>query len=413
MTTVLQRAYPLRDISLYSGVSREDDPTMTNLMNLSRDVFRFLAPVALVLAVAPGAGTFADAQRRDVPMTAERWPMVFGKAEFKEHKGKQALVMIAEGGAKLTDLTFRNGTIEFDVDPAGMGAGLGFRMQGEDAFELLYFRPQADCAKAPDCTQYAPFVRKVLLWDVFPQYQAPAPLRQNDWNHVKVVISGRRMRVFVNGSTSPTLAVGSLEGDTQEGQLVLVGPGAFADFTVTPDAVEGLATEPEADPTAGDQRFVRQWQIAPSSSLPDGSEPTVADLPKPSTTWRALAAERGGLVNISRLYGLPAERPTRSLTWLKTTISSTKSQSKKTAIGWSREVWVFVNGQRVYADKNLYQPPTARKAPDGRLSLENGSFVLPLKAGDNEVAVAIANNFYGWGLILRLDDLEGIQLARQ
>jgi hypothetical protein len=27
--------------------------------------------------------------------------------------------------------------------------------------------------------------------------------------------------------------------------------------------------------------------------------------------------------------------------------------------------------------------------------------------------VAVANNFYGWGLILRLDDLEGIQLARQ
>jgi hypothetical protein len=103
----------------------------------------------------------------------------------------------------------------------------------------------------------------------------------------------------------------------------------------------------------------------------------------------------------------------RSLTWLKTTISSAASQSKNAAIGWSREVWVFVNGQRVYADKNLYQPPSARKPPDGRLSLQNGSFVLPLKAGDNEVAVAIANNFYGWGLILQLDNLEGIRLARQ
>lgn len=109
---------------------------------------------------------------------------------------------------------------------------------------------------------------------------------------------------------------------------------------------------------------------------------------------------------------MPIERPVRSLTWLKTTISSTKSQSKNAAIGWSREIWLFVNGQRVFADKNLFQPPAARKAPDGRLSLQNGSFVLPLKAGDNEVAVAIANNFYGWGLILRLDDLEGIQLAR-
>ena len=39
----------------------------------------------------------------------------------------------------------------------------------------------------------------------------------------------------------------------------------------------------------------------------------------------------------------------------------------------------------------------ARKFPDGRCSLENGAFTLPLEAGDNEVAVAIANNFFGWG----------------
>ena len=53
------------------------------------------------------------------------------------------------------------------------------------------------------------------------------------------------------------------------------------------------------------------------------------------------------------------------------------------------------------------------KPPEGRLSLDNGSFVLPLKTGDNEIAVAVANNFYGWGLILRLEDLEGLRLARK
>ena len=33
------------------------------------------------------------------------------------------------------------------------------------------------------------------------------------------------------------------------------------------------------------------------------------------------------------------------------------------------------------------------------------------EAGDNEVAVAIANNFFGWGLMLRLDEPEGLHLA--
>jgi hypothetical protein len=193
----------------------------------------------------------------------------------------------------------------------------------------------------------------------------------------------------------------------------LIGPGAFANFKVTANAVDGLAADAVPDPSARDRRFVRQWQLAPFSDLPDGTEPTIADQPKPSAEWRGVSAERGGLVNVTRVYGLPGKRPMRSVTWLKTTISSKTNQSKKVAIGWSREIWLFVNGQLVYVDKNLYQPPSARKPPDGRLSLENGSFVLPLKAGDNEVAVALANNFFGWGLILRLEDLEGIQLARQ
>jgi hypothetical protein len=279
--------------------------------------------------------------------------------------------------------------------------------------EMLYVRPSANCAAAPDCVQYAPVTNGVLLWDVFPQYQAPAPVRQNEWNHVKVVVSGHRMNVFLNGARTPALVIPRLEGDVQEGVLALLGPGAFRNVAVIPDAVEGLAPEPGADPTAADPHFVRHWQIAQFSTLPEGGEPGVTDMPGPSTSWRPLAAERSALINISRVYGKPVAAPARALTWLKTTISSTRNQSKTASIGWSREVWVFVNGERVYADKNLYQPPSARKAPDGRLSLQNGSFVLPLKAGDNVVAVAIANNFYGWGLILRLDDLDGVQLARK
>jgi hypothetical protein len=67
----------------------------------------------------------------------------------------------------------------------------------------------------------------------------------------------------------------------------------------------------------------------------------------------------------------------------------------------------------VFADKNLYQPPTARKPPDGRCSLENGSLMLPLVKGPNEVVVAVANNFYGWGLMMRLDDVHGIRTAQK
>jgi hypothetical protein len=37
--------------------------------------------------------------------------------------------------------------------------------------------------------------------------------------------------------------------------------------------------------------------------------------------------------------------------------------------------------------------------------------MLPLEPGENEIAVALANNFFGWGLVLRVADPEGVQLA--
>ena len=87
-------------------------------------------------------------------------------------------------------LNFRNGTIEYDVaSTTDMGAGFVFRRADQDNYEMFYLRPRPKCEEAPDCVQYAPQTHGVLLWDVFPQYQGPAPLHPG-WNHVKLVVSG-------------------------------------------------------------------------------------------------------------------------------------------------------------------------------------------------------------------------------
>jgi hypothetical protein len=54
---------------------------------------------------------------------------------------------------------------------------------------------------------------------MFPQYQKPAPLRQGEWNHIKLVVSGLRMNVFINGTKAPSLKIGNLEGDSLDGGL--------------------------------------------------------------------------------------------------------------------------------------------------------------------------------------------------
>jgi hypothetical protein len=128
--------------------TRDHDPCMKNRTNrLIR------SSVALLSCLWLGAGNPETAQRRDVPMTAEQWKTVLGKPEFKEYKGKPAVVFAQEGIIAVPGLTFTNGTVEFDVEPAGMGAGLGFRMHGLESLEFLYFRTQPNCATAPDCVQ--------------------------------------------------------------------------------------------------------------------------------------------------------------------------------------------------------------------------------------------------------------------
>jgi hypothetical protein len=346
-----------------------------------------------------------------IAMTVEHW-QTQENAEFLRQLGFfHGLMRLNSGIAVLKDVAFSNGTIEFDIDTIGRGMpGIAFRRQDEDNFELVYLRPDPNCPAFNACMQYTPKTHGALLWDLFPQYQTRAQLRENGWNHIRMVVSGRRMNVFVNDAVSPTLVVGRLEGDALTGGLRLQGPATFANLVITPDRVDGLSPEPAADPSETDFGLIRNWRLSAVATLPAGKEPMYSQMPGVSAEWQTIRTERNGLVNISRRYGLPVHAPNRGLVWAKTTIHSDGPQSKKVNIGWTRDLWVFVNGKLVFADKNLYEDEAARKFPDARCSLENGAFTLPLEAGDNEVAVASANNFFGWGLMLRLADPAGVHL---
>src|SRR4051812_29058189 len=215
-----------------------------------------------------------------VPMTVERW-QTKENAEFLRQLGfYRGLMRLNSGNAVLKDTTFSDGTIEFDVDTIGRGSpGIAFRQQDDDNFELLYLRPDPACPAFRACMQYAPQTHGVLLWDLFPQYQARAPLRENGWNHIKMVVSGRRMNVFVNDVSSPTLEVGRLEGDAVTGGLRLQGPGTFANMVITPGAVDGLPSEPAGDPLDRDRGLVRRWRLSSFSALPNGKEATYSEMP--------------------------------------------------------------------------------------------------------------------------------------
>ncbi|MBD0258278.1 MAG: DUF3471 domain-containing protein, partial [Cytophagales bacterium] len=170
---------------------------------------------------------------------------------------------------------------------------------------------------------------------------------------------------------------------------------------------EGLLPAPGPDPTAYDPRYIRSWAVSEPIPTPAKVDFSYDFLPTPTTQWQVVEAERRGLVNLTRSFG---KGNGRRFAWLKVKVKSATAQKKKIDLGFSDEVWVFVNGQLAYLDKNLYGGATM-KEPHGRISTENTSCVLPLKEGDNEVLVGLANDFYGWGLIARLENLEGLQIA--
>jgi len=351
-------------------------------------------------------------------MTADQWD-VNGKATFTQKQGyPQGLMLIKGAGAVLRNRNFGNGTIEFDInedkDSEGF-TGIWFRQHGPDKAENFYLRPGLPCPGSVECIQYAPVSHGIMQWDVYPEYQSSAPVHAHGWNHVKLVISGQRMNVYLNGETTPSLQVGHLAGDYATGAIQLRGDASYANLILTPDATDGLAPEPLQDPTDTDPRYVRNWLVSPASTLARGGETKFSDMPDTGANWENISAEQKGYVNLARNYGTATGTP--DLIWLKTKISSTQNKTKHVALGWARQVWIFVNGKPVFADKNYYYPATARKAPMGRMALENGGFDLPLQRGSNEVEIAISNdlgspsvNHYGWGFEFRFDDIEGLTL---
>jgi hypothetical protein len=356
-------------------------------------------------------------------MTAAGWK-VDGDVAFAHDPVKQDIVVVTKGYAELKQGDFGNGTVEFDTKFVGSRiTGITFRQHGELA-DALYFRPSPDCATSDECIQYMPTAYHVFEWDLYGQYQTHAPIKHDDWNHIKLVVSGGRMNVFVNGSASPSLAVGALVGGFADGSIRLHGPGSYANLTITPDKTEGLSAEPARDPAKEDRRYISHWLASSPFAMPSrmdvalqektGVDPEYASVPAEAATWTPVVPDPGGLINLTRWYGAAQTGPSITGIWLKTTVESDHAQTKHVDMGWTREVWVFVNGKRVFASKNLYGVDGASKEPDGRLSLTNGSFDLPLRKGSNHIVVALDDNFaggaqhFGWGMLMRMRDADGI-----
>ena len=342
-----------------------------------------------------------------VALTTENWDAPGANAEFTTHDGRPVLKVLPKPGqVVLKNTTFSNGTIEFDYIPTDQRfSSFYFRYKDGKETELFYFRTQlAGDSTGIEAVQYAPAIDGVNLWDLLPQYQGKANFQNKSWNHIKLIASGYQLRVFVNDMQRPAMEVPRMEGNVTEGTLAFEGEGIVSNLVIKPGQTEGLPAYEGIDPVAHDPRYLRKWQVSEPVTLPKNVDFSLDSAPKPETMWETIWAERRGMINLTRKFGMSKER---RVVWMKVNINSKTDQKKKVAMGFNDDVWVFLNGRYLYVDKNTFASPIM-KEPAGRCSIENTSFVIPFKAGKNELMIALANDFYGWALIARLEDMNGI-----
>jgi hypothetical protein len=172
--------------------------------------------------------------------------LIDAKAEVVNYRGRPAVHLIPLPNqpkdysmlAIVSGTDFKDGTIEIDVagtplkdaDPSDRGfIGVAFRAQKRgDLAEYFYLRPtngrSDDQLRRNHSVQYVstpdyPWQR--LRKESPGVYESYADLEAGAWTKMKVVVSGTKAQLYVNGADQPCLIVNDLKLGEARGQIAL------------------------------------------------------------------------------------------------------------------------------------------------------------------------------------------------
>ncbi|MGE8293869.1 MAG: hypothetical protein ACN6ON_19410, partial [Sphingobacterium sp.] len=270
----------------------------------------------------------------NITLNPEKWIFRNGKVDFLKFKGRNAMkIAPASGPVVIKDLVFKDGTIEYDVIPAKteFASAVYFHRKNEKEQEIVYLRvPKMTDPFANEGIQYCPILAGVNMWDMYPQYQAAAGAKTDEWNHIKLVISGVQMQVYVNNILR--LTVPKLEGHEGAGSIAFDGDSYISNIEIKPDETGHLAQAEGVDLTRHEANYIRNWSVTQPSILEEGREPTtLRDLPKDDSFTEKISAERYGLVNLTRRFGGSEKR---RILWLKAIITAKEATQTNLQLGF-------------------------------------------------------------------------------
>lgn len=368
----------------------------------------------LALALVANVASAQSIQR--IPLD-NGWELSGDASRIESYKGKRAL-RLRTGRAIRRDIAFQDGTIEFDMEvtPKRSFVYVHFRMQTDDEHEEIYFRPHK--SQLPDALQYTPVWRGDSNWQLYhgAGRTAPFTFAHNQWTHVRLVVSGRRAALFLDGDDKPemVMALGRepAPGYLGFGSFVPAGaapPGepeaAFANVVVRPGYLPyAFPAEPDARLPVG---LVSQWQISPPFAADSGP---ITTLPEPllagKATWPTFAVEPTGVVVIGRYLARPARQ---SAAIARLVLRASSPGLQRLRLGYSDYVTVFVNGTPLFLGDAHYSYDAPRQ--EGVIGLSQAMLWLPLARGDNEVLLVVSDGFGGWGLTAQLDSTDGARVV--
>jgi hypothetical protein len=335
---------------------------------------------------------------------------------------------LLRGIAYRPDVSFEDGTIEFELEPpGGVFAGVAFRMANTADYEIIYFITSEN-GERWKAIQYQPVFAGETTWQLYNEapYLASIPKEAGRALRVRLAIAAGRADVFLNDDAMPILRVPDLKRDRAHGAIGFwsVAPEGAAGNEIRNLHIDGnhvpVVGDPMGDrarPLPSPRQLVR-WRISERCAAPDGVHaPAALPAGLAVETWQIVNAEPTGLINLTKAIGNPAGRQTTNvfggagwgLAYAAVTIDSTAERSVPLSVSYSDGIGVYLNGRRLYAGDNSADS----RYPDyfGVVGPESETIDLPLRAGRNELVLAITDKAFGWGFRARLQSLDGLTIS--
>ncbi len=355
--------------------------------------------------------------QRQIAFGGRTWTSTASDAKVEYYLGREAL-RLRNGSVFLDDVEFESGVIEYDMATTGHRSFVGavFLLSETEpvGYEEFYLRPHQ--TGRFDAVQYTPSYNGISAWQLYPEYNAPVDIPRNDWIHVKLVIAGSCMDVFVADMTTPVLVVRHLRRGPGPGKVGLTAnfPGAQA-TDIYPTAFANVSVRVDDGPVNWVQDvapsvstgIIGAWSLSPSVAATAASVEALDDGVMAGGGWRVVHTDSTGRLNIAAHTGFPRGAP-QGTVFARVIIHSDRAQTAKLNYGFSDRASLFLNGQLLFTGNNTYRSRSLRYL--GAMTVDNDAIYLNLREGENELVLAVSEAFGGWGLIARLGDMRGVSI---